>query len=273
MRSKRFFIFLFLSVIISSCAMQGSHRSKKRVLKLGNHKAWLERVNTTDPFFRKRKLNHPYKLNPDVLKEELVSLQYKGLALLSKKKRVFPDPVDDNIVTLIMRALERARPGELVKFSYNYKARKTTSGDFFITGNKLNWRFSEIEGKEYSRHGSRNWLDTWKLVLNNGQKYHGTSGLIGRSAVHNWIVTRLRTEKLFPDAKIVPYSAKRGEKAEFRGEKPSLTEETVKEGQTAGSDTALEKALIRLKRLRKRDLVTEKEYKDKKTELLRKSFR
>lgn len=271
LKSKPFLIFLLLSVAISSCTGFGGKRTKKRVFKLGNHKAWMERLDTSDPYFKRRKFNHPYRMHPVVLRTVLESLRYKGLGLLSKEKRVFSKPVESDIIVIILKALAKARPREVVKFSYYQKGGKKTTGDLFIVGSKVNWRFYEIRGKQYSRHGSRNWLDTWKLVLNNKQKYHGVSGLMGKSAVKNWIVTPLRTAKLSSGAGKSRDPAKKMGEREFEEELLPLTEDSIKESLT-DPNMKLEKALSRLKRLRKRDLITEEEYKSQKAELLRKSF-
>ncbi len=268
----RLLVFLLLTLTLASCVKPSTEPSKKRVFKLGKQMVWLERPDASDPFFRNRKFKHPYRLNPEEMERQINSFQYKGLALLSKKKKVFPQRNrTKKMAALVLIGLDKARPDEIVKFKFIFKKNKETTGDLFITGGKMHWRFDMIQGKEYSRHGARNWVDSWKLILGKNQKYHGAAGLFGSSAVKNWMVMPIRKTELSTET--APPSLKELEKKRRRGKgRASDPEESLGEERGRGKEKKLEKALARLKRLRKKELITEEEYKKQKAELLKKSF-
>lgn len=271
---KAFFILLALCLGLSSCLTTGRQaEEKQRVFKLGQHKTWLEQPNSSDPFFKDRKFNHPFRLKPEVLEEQLRSFQYKGLALLSKTRKVFPEPVEKQIISLILIALDKARPEEIVKFAYNQKGVGATSGDVFITGNKIHWRFQEISGKEYSVHGSRDWLDSWKLVLDKDQKFHGSKGLMGASPARNWIIMPVEaSEASAPPPSVLEEGKEEAAEATDDETLPARKVIREKPAPASGGDEELEKALSRLKKLREKDLITEEDYNKKKKELLEKGF-
>lgn len=269
-QSKLFFLCLALPAALLSCVKSDGRISKKQMFKLGNHKAWVEKQDSSDPFFKKRRFNHPYRMEPETMGRMIESLHYKGLALLSKKKRVFPEPAGNEIGALLLLGLDKARPNETVKFIYNKKKVIQTSGEIFVTGNRIHWRFFKIRGKEYSRHGSGNWLDTWKLITGKNQKYHGLSGLLGKSAIKNWLVIPVSAYE-GPMEKTASPAEHPKEKIAHPGpedENASVLQEEI----SGDSEKKLEKALRRLKKLRQQDLISEKEYKKKKAELLEKHF-
>jgi hypothetical protein len=271
---KVFFIVLALCLGLSSCLTPGQEKGEKnKVFKLGQHKTWLEQPNSSDPFFNGQKFDHPFRLNPDVLEKQIKSFQYKGLALLSKTRKVFPDPMEKEMISLILIALDKAGPAEIVKFHFNLKE-GDTRGDVFISGNKIHWRFAEISGKEYSSHGSRNWLDSWKLIPGKNQKFHGSKGLWGKSPVKNWIVMPVEASD-FANAEPLRSTPEEGKEETDIAEKEAPTpRKPMREepASTEDADMELEKSLSRLKRLREKGLITENDYNNKKAALLEKHF-
>lgn len=268
-------IFLLASFTLASCLSTGGPLPKNRVFKLGKHRAWLEEPSASDPFFKERTFNHPYRLTPEAMAAQIQSFRYKGLALLSKKKRVFPSPAGNEITALLLIALDKASPREIIKFTYHQEG-GDTKGDLFIISDKIHWRFHEIQGKEYSRDGSRNWLDTWKLIPAPGQKYRGTAGLLGSSPIKNWLVLSLdKAAPLAASDSPSPEEAEEEKKEEGSAQqKPAAKEsgDLTKKEPAKGEDKNLERALQRLKKLREQDLITEEEYKKKKADLLREGF-
>ena len=160
-------------------------------------------------------------------------------------------------------------------YAYVDETGQDTKGDLFIIGDKIHWRFHEIQGKEYSRDGSRNWLDTWKLIPAQGQKYRGTTGLLGSSPIKNWLVLSLDKASLAASDSSPSEETEEEKKEEGAARrKPAATEDRdlTKKEPAKGEDKNLERALQRLKKLREQDLITEEEYKKKKADLLREGF-
>jgi len=140
-------VLLLISFALASCLSAGGSSPKNRVFKLGKHRAWLEEPSASDPFFKDRTFNHPYRLTPEAMEAQIQSFRYKGLALLSKKKRVFPSPAGNEITALLLIALDKAGPRQIIKFTYHQEG-GDTKGDLFVIGDKIHWRFHEIQGKE-----------------------------------------------------------------------------------------------------------------------------
>ncbi len=194
---------------------------------------------------------------------QLRSIRYEELALFGKKKAVFTHEQANRIGRLIAKALNKSSANKIIYYELDTPG-GTTEGNVFANGKVLNWRFSSIHGREFSKGGTN-----WRLLPGSGQRYHTTGRLLGQEARENWIqvalsrnsAKELRDEREYRD-RILSRKTKKQHRVR--------AEPSKKQAPTRNKplDTELEKKLQFLKSLYEKNLVNEEEYNRKRKELL-----
>ena len=229
----------------------------KQSFKKGKYTINIIGKEVKDHYLSKKSLEHPHSFLENEVFNNLISLHYKRLALFSNKEQIFDKDAAREISPLLTRAFKNAEKNDIIEFNVQ-SPRGLIAGNIFIFNNKLNWRFNIINGASFERRNSRDYIDSWKLVIQKGQKYHGKKELFGVRIAKNWIVypvnryndsideSRLETFELLTDKPLI--------------KEPSPTQDDV------------EVQFRRLKNLMKKGLITEEEYKTRKKVLLEKYF-
>jgi hypothetical protein len=200
---------------------------------------------------------------------QLRSIQYEELALFGKKKAVFTRDQAKRIGRLIAKALNKSSGNKIIYYELDTPD-GVTEGNVFANGKVLNWRFSSIQGREFSSRAFNGWGGSnWRLLPGSGQRYHVTGRLLGKVAKENWIKVALsrdsarefQEEKKYRDSapSRKPRKQRRVQAEPSRMQAPTENKST---------DTELEKKLQFLKGLYDKNLVDEEEYNRKRKELL-----
>ena len=114
------------------------------------------------------------------------------LALFGKKKSIFSVEDINSIARLLAKALDRSAPDKIVYFELE-SIRGVTRGQLFHHNNRLNWRFSEVSGKDFnsSIRGAKGKGTIWKLIPQPGQKLKRTNGVFSHT-LENWLVSKIK---------------------------------------------------------------------------------
>lgn len=269
-------VFSLTPFLISSCAWEKSKIIKQSFQK-GKHTVSIVEKDASDPYLSKKKLGHPYNFTETQIFNKLLSLKYKKLALFSRKEDIFDRKLAENVSPLLTKAFKKAGKNDIIEFNV-HSPKGRTSGDVFIYKRKLNWRFKTINGVSYERRNSRDYLDSWKLVLLKGQKFHGEKKLFGIRVAKNWLI--YPADKTWSN---IARSSKRRLKTETKEEfnnsnnelKPTISESLPKNQtnkEISPTQQEIEAQFLRLKSLMQKGLITKEEYKAKRKELLEKYF-
>jgi hypothetical protein len=202
---------------------------------------------------------------------QLRSIQYEELALFGKKKAVFTREQANRIGRLLAKALNKSSGNKIIYYELD-TTDGATEGDVFANGKVLNWRFSSIQGREFSSRAFNGWGGSnWRLLPSNGQRYHTTGRLLGQEAKENWIKVALShnsDRELREEGEYRDTAPPRKSRNQHRvRDEPSIKQAPVTTRNNS-ADTELEKKLQFLKRLYEKNLVDEKEYNRKRKELL-----
>ncbi len=212
------------------------------------------------------RLRHPVKLSEDEVRHQLKSLTFEELSLFGKKKPVFTASEIRRIERLITKAINRV-PGNKIIYYELETPGGTTAGDIFASAKILNWRFSAIQGKDYSNRSFTGWGGAaWRMVLSSGQKYHATKKLLGVEAQENWVEAQLHLSRK-PD-KNSRVEKETADPQDERKRSRSPSPPTMKQPPASATDPDLEQKLQFLKDLHEKKLIDEKEYQRKRKELL-----
>ncbi len=252
------FILFFSCLILTSCAFKKNDFVKQSFQK-GNHTVNIVDKIAKGNYFSKKKLDHPHIFTESEIFNKLISLKYKKMALFSKEKKVFNRKLANEISPLFTSAFNKAGRKDIVEFKIKAPNGRI-SGNVFIFRRKINWIFDMIGGASYEKRDSRDYLDSWKLLLLKGQKYHGEKDFFGIQVAKNWIIYPV--DKTWPDEKvkhIIYFDSSKLPKDK------NLTE-------TMPDQKEIEEQFRRLKNLKKKGLISEEEYKARKKTLLEKYF-
>lgn len=265
--------FALISFLTTSC-VTGQSRIIKKTFKKGKQTIRIVEKDKDDPYLSKKKLGHPQSFSESEILNNLKSLKYKRLALFSKKENVFDDELASEISPLLTRAFKKASKKDFIEFDVR-SIRGRTLGNVFIFRNKFNWRFKILNGAFYEKNNSRDYLDGWKLVLQKGQKYHGEKEMFGVRVAKDWIIYPVG--KTMPDAGLSVKSNPKSEVNIISNSKPgSISEETLPNElsikDTSTTQKEIEVKFHRLKSLMEKRLITKKEYRARKKELLEEYF-
>jgi hypothetical protein len=113
--------------------------------------------------------------------------------------------------------------------------------------------------RSYTGWGNAN----WRMVPQSGQKYHATTNLMGSRAQENWIIAKLVPTKTNKRPK-----QKNSRLSKNKTQVPSRAPKIEANSPVKISDPALEKKLKFLKDLYEKNLIDEREYDQKRKEVL-----
>ncbi len=204
------------------------------------------------------------QLSQDQVHQQLRSLSYEELSLFGKKKPVFKREEITRMERLVTKAINRAPANKIVFFDLDTSS-GTTAGVVFASGNELNWKFTSIQGKNFSNRSLVGWGGgNWRLLPGPRQHYHSVKKLLGSEAQENWIkatIPKNSERQLQVDPAPKPTRAKR----KSRRANPAPTQ---RQAPSSSVNPELEKKLQFLKDLYEKNLVDEEEYNNKRKELL-----
>ena len=230
--------------------------------------SYKDKTSAKDKFslgspFSKIQLSHPLKMPESDVRSHLESLMFEELSLFGKKKYVFLPEDIERIARLLTKALQHVPRHKIIHYELETSG-GTTEGDVFASKKLIHWRFSSIKGmgfflRSYTGWGNANWI----MAPQSGQRYHSTTNLMGSSAQENWIIATLVPSKTSkrPKHKNPQYSKN-------KTNAPSRAPAIDADSPAKISDPALEEKLQFLKGLHEKNLIDEKEYDQKRKELL-----
>lgn len=207
----------------------------------------------------KMQLAHPLKMSEPDIRSHLESLMFEELSLFGNKKIVFLSQDIDRIARLLTKAIQHVPSNKIIHYELE-TPKGTTAGDVFVSKQKIHWRFNSINGMTFSGRAYTGWGNAnWRMVPQTGQKYHAVHRVLGVQAQENWIMAELIPSKINFRQKGPPLS-------KDRTKAPSREPEGTPPAKSL--DPALEEKLQLLKNLYEKNLIDEKEYEQKKKELL-----
>ncbi len=222
-------------------------------------KITIRHVQKDDGFLRGKKLGHPAKLDPMGIKRTMWDLHFLGKLTVTSDTWEDPERVfDKGTIALtsgrFVKKLGAVKPGEIVHFSIHTK-RGETSGDVFVLGHALNWRFSRIQGMDrlvdhqsVAQETGGEILVNWKLEPRKKQKYFFSEDALGfKTRYDYWVTTPIKEPKASGSG--VGVSTGRQETLPLDG---STTKEKLKT----------------LKEWKEENLISEEDYKKKVKQLL-----
>jgi hypothetical protein len=197
------------------------------------------------------------------VRSHLESLMFEELSLFGKTKYVFLPEDIDRIARLLTKALQHVPQHKIIHYELETSG-GTTKGDIFASKELIHWRFSSIKGMGFYLRSYTGWDNAnWRMVPQSGQRYHATTNLIGSLVQENWIIAKLVPSKTSNRPKHKnPRHSKNKTKARPRA--PAIEADSP----AKISDPALEEKLQFLKDLYEKNLINEKEYDQKRKELL-----
>ena len=163
-------------------------------------KITIRHVQKDDGFLRGKKLGHPAKLDPMGIKRTMWDLHFLGKLTVTSDTWEDPERVfDKGTIALtsgrFVKKLGAVKPGEIVHFSIHTK-RGETSGDVFVLGHALNWRFSRIQGMDrlvdhqsVAQETGGEILVNWKLEPRKKQKYFYSQNALGFKTRYDYWIT------------------------------------------------------------------------------------
>jgi hypothetical protein len=267
----KYHLHLVLILILALCSgmISGCASTPEKSLKTnGFTLSYKDKASARDKFSlgsptSKIQLSHPLKMSEPDVRSHLESLMFEELSLFGKKKYVFLPEDIDRIARLLTKALKHVPSHKIVHYELETSG-GTTEGNIFASKELIHWQFSSIKGMGFSLRSYTGWGNAnWRMVPQSGQRYHATTNIMGSRAQENWII-----------AKLVPSKTnKRPKQKNLRHSKnktksPSRAPVIEADSPAKISDPALEEKLQLLKDLHEKNLIDEKEYDQKRKELL-----
>ena len=251
----RTFILVLVSGLISGCAS-----TKEKKLQVKGFTLSYKDKSSAGSFVNKMQLNHPLKISEAEVRNYLRSLVFEELSLFGKKKPVFLSHDIDRIGRLLTKAIQRVSSRKIIHYELE-TPRGATSGDIFASKKYIHWRFDSIKGMGFTGRAKTGWGNVnWRMVPQSGQKYQAVQKLLGPQAQENWIFAELQ-----PSSKRQKSLGPSKNRMAVPSREPGNNRHSPQKGP---SDPALEEKLEFLKDLYEKELVDEKEYDQKKKELL-----
>ncbi len=211
----------------------------------------------------KIELAHPLKMPESDVRGHLESLIFEELSLFGKKKYVFLPEDIDRIARLLTKALQHVTSHKIIHYKLETSG-GTTEGDIFASKELIHWRFNTIRGKGFSTRAYTGWGNAnWRMVPQSGQRFHATTNLMGTRSQENWIIAKLVPSKTNKRPK-----KKNSRLSKYKTKAPSRVPAKEAGPPEKNSDPALEEKLQLLKGLHDKNLIDEKEYDQKRKELL-----
>ena len=267
----KYHLHLVLILILALCSgvISGCASAPEKSLKTnGFILSYKDKTSARDKFSlgsptSKIQLSHPLKMSESDVRSHLESLMFEELSLFGKKKHVFLPEDIDRIARLLTKALKHVPGHKIIHYELETSG-GTTEGDIFASKELIHWRFSSIKGMGFSLRSYTGWGNAnWRMVPQSGQRFHATTNLMGTRAQENWIIA-----KLVP-AKTIERPRQKNRRVSKRKTKaPSRAPVKEADAPEKSSDPVLEEKLQFLKDLHEKNLIDEKEYDQKRKELL-----
>jgi hypothetical protein len=260
---------LILILALSSGMILGCTSALEKSLKTnGFTLSYKDKTSSGDKFSlgsptSKIQLSHPLKMSESNVRSHLESLMFEELSLFGKEKYVFLPEDIDRIARLLTKALTHVPSHKIIHYELETSG-GTTEGDIFASKELIHWRFSSIKGMGFSLRSYTGWGNAnWRMVPQSGQKYHATTNLMGSRAQENWIIAKLVPTKINKRPK-----QKSSRLSKNKTKAPSRSHRIETSSPAKISNSALEEKLQLLKDLHEKNLIDEKEYEQKRKELL-----
>lgn len=253
-----FLAIVFVSGLISGCAST----KEKKLIKNGFSISFKDKFSAGSAI-SKIQLNHPLEISESDTRRHLKSLVFEELSLFGKKQSVFTSEDLDRMGRLISKAFHHVPSHKVISYELETPG-GTTSGNIFASKKFIHWQFDSIKGMRFSGRSNTGWGGAnWRMVPQSGQKYQAVRKLLGDQAQENWIFSELRpSSKTHRGSK--PENAPQHSPNQAPSEEPSDHSPST----TKSTDPELEEKLELLKGLYEKNLLDEKEYHQKRKELL-----
>lgn len=267
----KYHLHLVLILILALCSemISGCASAPEKSLKTnGFTLSYKDKTSARDKFSlgsptSKIQLSHPLKMSESDVRSHLESLMFEELSLFGKKKHVFLPEDIDRIARLLTKALKHVPSHKIIHYELETSG-GTTEGDIFASKELIHWRFSSIKGMGFSLRSYTGWGNAnWRMVPQSGQRFHATTNLMGTRAQENWIIA-----KLVPSKTNKRPRQKNSRHSKNKTKAPSRAPAKEADSPEKSSDPALEEKLQFLKDLHEKNLIDEKEYDQKRKELL-----
>jgi hypothetical protein len=257
----------FLITVLVSGLILGCASTKEKKLQTKGFTLSYKDKSSAGSSVNKTQLNHPLKISETEIRNYLRSLVFEELSLFGKKKPVFLSQDIDRIGRLLTKAFHRVRSNKIIYYELE-TPRGTTSGEIFASKKYIHWRFDSIKGMGFTGRSKTSLGNTnWRMVPQSGQKYQAVQKLLGTQAQENWIFAELQpTSKRQKNARQKNFqSGPSKSRKEIPLREPANNRHSP---QKSPPNPALEEKLEFLKDLHEKELIDEKEYDQKKKELL-----
>ena len=254
---------LILTLVLCSGMVSGCASTSEKSFKTeGFILSYRDQASLGSPT-SKIQLVHPLKMSESDVRSHLESLMFEELSLFGKQKYVFLPEDIDRIARLLTKALQHVPNHKIIHYELETSG-GTTEGDIFVSTKLIHWRFSFIKGMGFSLGSYTGWGNAnWRMVPQSGQRFHATTNLMGIRSQENWIIAKLTPSKTNKRPK-----QKNSRHSKNKTKAPPRA--PVKEADSPAkiSDPVLEEKLQLLKDLQEKNLIDEKEYDQKRKELL-----
>lgn len=259
-RNKAFCLLLVLlvQVFLFSTLITSPAFAQKAISKIKKYKVEILPFKKQTQKKYQLKLVHPYSFQLKTIQKSLVALKFKEKNIFNVKKgRIFNNDLVKRLAPLIKDKFSLVNSKQRVSFKI-YKASGAVylRGDTFLTSEGLHWRFTALRGVKWGIEDFSVSGEPWILVLQKGQtykqRYWKGSTQIAQD-ITNWVVF----ENVLPiTSRILP---------EPNPNPSPLKDKKLPRKQTTSD---IKERLHLLEQLRKENVITEKEYTSKRSEIL-----
>ena len=245
-------VFCYLSLFASTAFAQ------EAVANLKKYKVEILPLKKQNQKKYKLKLIPPYSFRLRTIQKCLLSLKFKEKNTLNAHKgRVFNNDLAKRLAPLIQKKFSQANSNQRISFKIsNASGKAYLQGDTFLTSEGMHWRFTALRSVKWGIEDFSVSGEPWALISQMGQVYkqrywQGSTQLA--QDITNWIIF----ENILPTAsRILP--------------EPTPNRSRLKNIPPLKKPTASEvkERLNLLDQLRKENVITEKEYIDKRRGIL-----
>lgn len=260
MKNKAFCLSLILltQTVCFSCLFAPPVFAQKATVNLKKYKVEILPLKKQTQKKYKLKLIHPYSFRLKTIQKCLLSFKFKETNTLNAHKgRVFNNDLVKRLAPLIQERFTQANSNQRISFKISNSSGKAyLQGDTFITSEGMHWRFTVLRSVKWGIEDFSVSGEPWVLILRKGQTYkqrywQGSTQVA--QDITNWIIF----ENILPIA-----SRKLPEPVPIR----SPLENTLPLKKPTVSE--VKKRLNLLDQLRKENVITEKEYIEKRRKIL-----
>ncbi|MFT4577241.1 MAG: hypothetical protein ACI8PD_000443 [Nitrospinales bacterium] len=206
----------------------------------------------------KLKLIHPYSFRLKTIQKCLASLTFKEKNTLNAHKgRVFNNDLVKRLAPLIQDRFSRANSNQRISFKIsNASGKAYLQGDTFFTSQGLHWRLTALRGVRWGIEDFSVSGEPWGLILQKGQTFKQRFWQ-GSTQVAQNITSWIIFETVLPVA---------SRKLQEPVQKPSNLKNKISLKKPTFTD--VKERLRLLEQLRKENVITEKEYINKRKGIL-----